>query len=74
MKKIRTIKEKVETACAVSGITLTELSKRMGMSQANLSKRLKVGKFSQDELVRMGIVLGCEWKSGFHYPNGNIIE
>ena len=74
MKKIRTIKEKIETACAISGITLTELSKRLGVSQANLSKRLKVGKFTQDELVKIGNILGCEWKSGFHYPNGNVVE
>ena len=28
----------------------TELAQKMGMSQQNFSKRLKVGKFTQEEL------------------------
>ena len=41
----------------------TELGQKMGMSQQNFSKRLKVGKFTQEELEEMGKYLGCEYIS-----------
>ena len=41
-----TIKQKVVSACLQIGISQTELAHRLGMSQQNFSKRLKVGKFS----------------------------
>lgn len=42
----------------------------MGMSQQNFSKRLKVGKFTQEELQEMGKCLGCEYISMFQFPDG----
>ena len=73
MRKI-TIKQKVEVACSIAGITITELAKRIGTSQANLSKRLKVGKFTQDEMEQIGKALGANWKSGFYFSDGNKVE
>ena len=69
-----TVKQKVEAACAMAGITVTELGRRVGMSQANISKRLKVGKFSQNELEKMGEAMGAQYKSGFYFPDGNKVE
>lgn len=69
-----TIKQKVEVACSLAGISVTELGRRVGMSQANISKRLKVGKFSQEELEAMGRAIGAEWRSGFYFPDGNKVE
>ena len=73
MRKI-TIKQKVEVACSIAGITITELAKRIGTSQANLSKRLKVGKFTQEEMEQIGKALGANWKSGFYFSDGNKVE
>ncbi len=69
-----TIKQKIETACSIAGISVTELGRRVGMSQANISKRLKVGKFTQDELEAMGKALGAKYISGFYFPDGNKVE
>ena len=44
------------------------------MSQANFSKRVKVGKFTQEELEEMGKALGAEYKSGFYFQDGNKVE
>ena len=44
----------------MAGITVTELGARMGMSQQNISKRLKTGKFAQEELEKMAEIMGCE--------------
>lgn len=68
-----TIKDKIRAACAVSDMTLTELGERMGMSQQTFSSRLKVGKFTQEELEKMAHIMGAEYISQFKFPNGTII-
>ena len=69
-----TLQQKIKVACDMAGISLTELGKRLGMSQANFSKRVKVGKFTQSELEEMGKALGAEYRSGFYFPDGNKVE
>lgn len=69
-----TLQQKIKVACEIAGISLTELGRRMGMSQANFSKRVKVGKFTQEELEKMGQALGAKYKSGFYFPDGNKVE
>ena len=65
-----TIQQRVKAACDIAGMSLTELGAKMGMSQQNFSKRLKVGKFTQEELQEMGKHLGCEYISIFQFPDG----
>lgn len=67
------LQQKVKAACDIAGISLTELAAKMDMSQANLSKRLKVGKFTKEELEEMAKCLGCEYISYFEFPNGTKI-
>ena len=67
-------KQKIETACKVAGITVTELGAKMGMSQQSISYRLKTGKFRQDELEKMAQIMGCEYHSSFEFPDGMRIE
>lgn len=58
----------------MAGISVTELGRRLGMSQQSMSNRLKTGKFTQEELERMGKALGAEYRSGFYFPDGNKVE
>lgn len=68
-----TLQQKVKAACDVAGISLTELGKRIGMSQASISQRLKTGKFTKEELEQMAGALGCEYVSYFEFPDGTKI-
>lgn len=68
------IKQKVLVACDIAGISMTELGRRLGMSQQSMTNRLKTGKFTQEELEKMGEALGCTYKSGFYFPDGNKVE
>ena len=68
MKEI-TLQQKIKVACDEAGISLTELGAKMGMSQASISKRVKTGKFTQEELE----IMGCKYTSAFVFPNGNRI-
>lgn len=69
-----TLQQKIKVACEIAGISLTELGSKMEMSQASISKRVKTGKFTQEELEKMANILGAEWKSGFYFPDGNKAE
>ena len=66
---IITLQQKVKVACAMAGISLTELAARMGTSQPNLSKRLRVGRFTKEELEEMATYLGCEYISFFQFKD-----
>lgn len=68
-----TLQQKVKAACDVAGMTLTELAEKVGMSQANLSKRLKVGKLTKEELEQMANALGCKYISYFEFEDGTKI-
>lgn len=69
-----TIQQKIESACIVSGITKTELAKRLGMTQSGFSQRLKTGKFSDSDFNAIADALGCKYFSGFQYTDGTRIE
>ena len=64
-----TLQQKIKVACDTAGTSLTELGAKMGMSQASISKRVKTGKFTQEELEEMGRHLGAEFRSGFYFPD-----
>lgn len=68
------IKHKVEIACKLNDITVTELARRLGTSQSNFSQRLKVGKFSQDELETIANAIGCKYHSYLEMPDGTKVE
>lgn len=70
MIQILSIKNKILIACQANDITLTELAIKLNMSQPNLSKRLKVGKFTQDELATIAKTLHCEYKPIWILPDG----
>lgn len=69
-----TIQQKIETACAMAGISKTELGRRIGLSQPAFSQRLKTGKFSDKDFEDMAKALGAKYFSGFVFPDGNRVE
>lgn len=69
-----TIEQKIKASCELAGISVTELAARLGTSQQNLSKRMKVGKFTQDELEEIARKIGCEYNSSFVFQNGTTIK
>lgn len=62
--------EEVRKACEFVNLTATELGKKMGISQPAISKRLKTGKFSLEELNVIARKIGCEYYSKFKLDNG----
>ena len=61
-------------ACVKVGISKAELGRRIGLSQSAFSQRLKTGKFSDEDFDNISKALGCEYKSGFYFPDGTKVE
>ena len=45
---------KIRLACTLAGISVSELARRIGTTPQNMSQRLKVGRFSAEELEGIG--------------------
>lgn len=58
----------------MAGITQAELAKRIGTSPAALNKRLKTGKFSDEDFQQIAEALGAEYRSGFYFPDGRKVD
>ena len=58
----------------IAGITQAELAARMGTSAPALNKRIKTGKFSDEDFQNIAKALGCEYRSGFYFSDGNKVE
>lgn len=61
-------------ACSIAGVNQAELAKRLNTSAPAWNKRLKTGKFSDEDFQAIAMALGCEYKSGFYFSDGNKVE
>jgi hypothetical protein len=68
------IQYKIEAAWKYVGLTKTQFAEKLGMSKQNWNARFKNGKFSDADYLKMVEVLGCEYRSGFYFPDGNKVE
>ena len=64
----------IRIACTIAGVSVSELARRIGTSPQNLNQRLKVGRFSTEELENIAKALGAEFQLEFKFPNGSISQ
>lgn len=64
------IGKKVKLACTYIGISEAELARRLEISPQSLNKRLKIGKFSAEELEKIAAALGGSLVLEFTLPDG----
>ena len=62
---------KIRLACTLAGISVSELARRIGTTPQNMSQRLKVGRFSAEELEGIAKALGAEFSLEFIFPDGS---
>ena len=70
------IDEQLRILCAKSNLSLAEIARRLNKSPQAFCQKIKRGNFTIDELADIALVVGCEIKCEFIYPNGDkvIIE
>lgn len=67
------IRRKIKTAAAHAGISEAEIARRIESSPQSLSKRLKTGKFSGEELEGIAAAMGSTLRLDFVFPDGTTI-
>lgn len=65
-----TIKQKNEMAATYAGISKAELARRAGWTPQNFNQCLDVGKFTVEEMERIGAALGAEYSYQFTFEDG----
>ena len=69
-----TLEQKINLSLMFAGMTKAELAEKIGIGAPNLTRRIKTGKFTQEELERIAKAMGAEYRSGFYFPDGNKAE
>ena len=62
---------KIKMACTFAGVSVSELARRIGTTPQNLNQRLKVGRFSAEELGKIAEALGAQFELAFVFPDGS---
>lgn len=68
-----TIQKKIKMALAFKGMSEADLARAFGSSPAAFNQRMKTGRFSSEELEKIGEILGGTYHYGFEFPDGTKI-
>ena len=68
-----TISEKIKILCVRAGISVAELSRRVGKSPQGFNAKMKRGTFSVAELEQIATAVGCSYENNFIWVNGDKI-
>lgn len=66
--------EQVKVLCVRSGVSLSELARRIHQSPQNFNAKLKRNTLTQSELNEIAAALGAVYEQYFLLPNGDRIE
>lgn len=69
-----TIQQKIDMICIKAGISRAELARQFGSNPSAFKQRFDRGKFTQEELEKIGSICDAEYFSGYKFSDGTIIE
>ena len=67
------IAKKIRMACTAAGISESELARRIETSPQKRNQRLKVGKFTGEELEKIAAALNAEFIFAFRFNDGTTV-
>lgn len=73
MIKLR-IDEQIKMVCVKSGLSISEIGRRLNKSPQAFSQKIKRGNMTLDDLEDIALVSGCKLECKFVYPNGDTIS
>lgn len=68
-----TISTKIKLAAKYAGISEAELARRFGVTPQNLNNRLKVDRFTTEDIERLCDLLGGKFEFTVTFPDGTRI-
>ena len=69
-----TTSEQIRVLCVRTGVSLSELARRINMTPQNFTAKLKRNTIAQDELNRIAAALGVTYEQYFVLSNGEFIK
>lgn len=69
-----TTSDMIRELCDRMGISIAELSRRIGQTPQNFNKKLQRGTVSSEEMAKIAEVLDVEYEQAFVLSNGEKIE
>lgn len=69
-----TTSEQIRVLCVRTGISLSELARRINQTPQNFNAKLKRNTVTQDELNQIAKALGATYEQYFVLPNGEQIR
>lgn len=68
-----TIEQKIKMALSYSGISQSELARRIGTTPQNLNQKIKRNTMTKEEMEEIAAALGGKWKAEFVFADGTVI-
>lgn len=69
-----TTSEQIRVLCVRSGISLSELARRIDQTPQNFNAKLKRNTITQDELIQIAKALNATYEQYFVLSNGDKVE
>ena len=69
-----TTAEIIKELCEQMNISISDISRRIGQTPQNFSKKLKRETVSLDEMKTIADVLGVKFEQAITLPDGNVIK
>lgn len=69
-----TTSEQIRVLCVRSGISLSELARRIDQTPQNFNAKLKRNTITQDELIQIANALNATYEQYFILSNGDKVE
>lgn len=69
-----TTSEQIRVLCVYSGISLSELARRIQQTPQNFNANLKRNTITQEEMIQIAHVLNAKYEQYFVLPNDDKIE
>lgn len=68
------IDDELKILAVKTGMTLTEMGRRMDKSPQAFSQKIKRGSFTLDDMQDIALATGCSFECDFVLPDGERIE
>ena len=68
-----TTEQKIKMALSYTGISQSELARRIGTTPQNFNQKLKRNTLTNEEIEQIATVLGGSWRAEFVFPDGTTI-
>ncbi len=68
-----TIEQKIKMALSYSGVSQSEIARRIGTTPQNFSQKVKRNTLTKEEMEQIAAAIGGSWRAEFVFPDGTVI-